>query len=150
MHDPLPEATQSAIICIKFVSPVSGPQSSVEAQTSGTFPIQVATLKKYLCRYEYYYIYWVLNARHSITKKFGHNSCFPKAGKPANRIPSKQCLYVVANVSHKEVWMIVVWGEYLSVNIVTEYLCCVNNHKDKCWHCNHLSRTSFCMVFVLQ
>ena len=48
-------------------------------------------------------------------KKVGHNLCFPETGKPANTGgPSKQCLYVVANVSHKEV----VCGleEYLSAS----------------------------------
>ena len=36
MHDPLSEAIQSVIVCIKFVPPVSGLRSSVEAQTSAT------------------------------------------------------------------------------------------------------------------
>ena len=36
MHGPLPEATQSTTIPIKFVPPVSDLSSSVEAQTSST------------------------------------------------------------------------------------------------------------------
>ena len=36
MHGPLPEETQSIIIHIKFVPPVSNLPSSVEAQTSAT------------------------------------------------------------------------------------------------------------------
>ena len=36
MHGPLPEATQSTTISIKFVPPVSDLSSSVEAQTSAT------------------------------------------------------------------------------------------------------------------
>ena len=36
MHGPLPEATQSTTVHIKFVPPVSDLPSSVEAQTSAT------------------------------------------------------------------------------------------------------------------
>ena len=31
--------------------------------------------------------------------------------------------------------------------VVTKYLCCVNNHEDKSWHCNYLSRTAYFVCY---